>query len=579
MAVNGILEGYLSIYGWQVYSALFLLLAAVGLVLYPLARLIVDLALAHVEGRTDPVAGARTLIAKSTVYVLVLVLGMVPVVSLQVTSMQVQDRCEASSLAQHAQAATSLTGEGYGLTTLQDTRVPLLPYLAMLLASGFNAILYQATPCLLDLTDLSFAMNTLDFSAADEPNELRSNVERFERECGGAARRLTIAMLNGEHGPDMRTYLEDQLAAHAETLEQKQKQLAYPASKFYQEVFYKPCAGGADPNTAAGRLCIMRPLRAENPVPGFPYDAARDSDASRYQAATGQGLPTCDEWWNDAENGLKGQLIAAAKKGMQKKMAFLTITNQLCWDNLKNGFFAGLSGFGVCAVLANSDTKIEGFDNMVVEKLLMSNQRHLLDAQMPELGLGSALIGAGLFAFTDVAQQIATQAASYWTSIYVMKIGSRLLQPFVLMTIFILWGVFLVIGEMRGLVLIKGLMLIFVLSILPGLWNLADLIDDQLFLALYPGAPPVSLSNIPAELLADHSTIERFLLTFTTTVFYVIFPLLMLYVVAEAGGPGSGPTIASSGINNPAQTQGGIAGSAASGAKWRNPFKSKRESP
>jgi len=115
----------------------------------------------------------------------------------------------------------------------------------MLLASGFNAILYQATPCLLDLTDLSFAMNTLDFSAADEPNELRSSVERFENECGATARRLAIAMLRGEHGPDMRTYLEDQLAAHAETLEQKQKQLAYPASKFYQEVFYKPCAGGA----------------------------------------------------------------------------------------------------------------------------------------------------------------------------------------------------------------------------------------------------------------------------------------------------------------------------------------------
>ena len=35
--------------------------------------------------------------------------------------------------------------------------------------------------------------------------------------------------------------------------------------------------------------------------------------------------------------------------------------------------------------------------------------------------------------------------------------------------------------------------------------------------------------------MSDHSTIERVLLTFTTMVFYVVFPLLMLYLVAEAG--------------------------------------------
>ena len=573
MAVNGYLEGYLSIYGWQVYASIFLLLAAVGLVLYPLARLITDLALAQVEGRTDPVAGARTLIAKLTVYVLVLVLGMVPIVSLQVSGMTVQDRCEASPLTQNAQAATSLTGEGYGLTTLQDARVPLLPYLAMLLASGFNAILYQATPCLLDLTDLSFTMNTLDFSAADEPNELRSSVERFENECGGTARRLTITMLRGEHGPDMRVYLEGQLAAYAETLEQKQKQLAYPASKFYQEVFYKPCAGGADPATAAGRLCIMRPLRAENPVPGFPYDPTRDSDASRYQAATGQGLPTCEEWWNDAENGLKGQLAEAAKKGLYKNMSFISTPIRACWDQLKNISIPAIASYQECTLV----TSLGVADDLLVEKLLMSNQRTLLGAQTPELGLTSALVMGGIFRFTNITQNLAAQASGYAVSMYFMKLGSRLLQPFVLMTVFILWGVFLVIGEMRGLVLIKGLMLIFVLSILPGLWSLANHIDDQLFLALYPTAPPVSLDNIPAELLAEHSTIERILLMFTTTVFYVIFPLLMLYLVAEAGGPSQGTGMANQGINNPTQTQGGIAGSAALAAKWRNPFKPQKK--
>ncbi len=562
MAVNGILEGYLSIYGWQVYSSLFLLLVAVGLVLYPLARLIVDLALAQVEGRTDPVAGARTLIARLTVYVLVLVLGLVPIVPLQVSATQVQNRCGRTALTILGEATTSVTGEGYGLTSLQDARVPLLPYLAMLLASGFNAILYQATPCLHDLTNLNLAFNTLDFSAAEHPNELKSSVERFERECGATARRLAIAMLSGEHGPEMRTYLEGQLAAYATEPDARRKQLVYPGSTFYQDVFYKPCGGGADPATAQGRLCIMRPLRAENPVAGFPYDPARDHDVSRYQAATGQGLPTCDEWWNDAENGLRAQLRAVGRDGLLAKMAQFD-RNCPAAVGMAGGFCTGTFAM----------PSVENLDDVVVEQMLLAGKRQL-SVQTPELGWGSALIAAGLFAFTDVAENIAAQAGSYLLSIYVMKIGASLLQPFVLMTVFMLWGVFLVIGEMRGLILLKGLMLIFVLSILPGLWSFADYIDDQLFLALYPGAPPVSVTNIPAELMSDHSTIERILLTFTTAVFYVIFPLLMLYLVAEAGGPSQGSTIGGAGINDPARAQGGIAGSGAGEARWRNPFKS-----
>jgi len=567
MAVNGILEGYLSIYGWQVYGSLFLLLVAVGLILYPVARLIVDLALAQVEGSTAPEIGARALIAKLTIYVLVLVLGLVPIVPLQVSATNVQNRCGRTALTVLGEATTSVTGEGYGLTSLQDARVPLLPYLAMLLASGFNAILYQATPCLHDLTNLNLAFNTLDFSAAEHPNELKSSVERFERECGATARRLALAMLNGEHGPDLRTYLEGQLAAYATEPDAQRKQLVYPGSTFYQDVFYKPCGGGADPATAQGRLCIMRPLRAENPVAGFPYDPARDHDVSRYQAATGQGLPTCDEWWNDATHGLRAQLRAVGRDVLLAKMAQFD-RNCPAAVGMAGGFCTGTFAM----------PSVENLDDVVVEQMLLAGKRQL-SVQTPELGWDSALIAAGLFAFTDVAENIAAQAGSYLLSIYVMKIGASLLQPFVLMTVFMLWGVFLVIGEMRGLILLKGLMLIFVLSILPGLWSFADYIDDQLFLALYPGAPPVSVTNIPAELMSDHSTIERILLTFTTAVFYVIFPLLMLYLVAEAGGPSQGTGMANQGINDPAKGQGGIAGSGVGGARLSNPlkyFKSKK---
>lgn len=233
---------------------------------------------------------------------------------------------------------------------------------------------------------------------------------------------------------------------------------------------------------------------------------------------------------------------------------------------------------GVICMTSQAVPAIENIDDTVAEQMLLAGQRQL-STRVPEVGWGAGVVAAGLFAFSDIAQNIAAQAGGYLMTMYFMKIGTSLLQPFVLMTIFMLWGLFLVIGEMRGMTLIKGMLLIFVLSILPSLWEFADYIDDQLFLALYPGAPPLSLTNIPAELVADHSTIERILLMFITLVFYVIFPLLMLYLIAEAGGPSQGVGIAGRGINDPASEQGGGLGSAVSRSRFKKPSFGGKKNP
>ena len=215
------------------------------------------------------------------------------------------------------------------------------------------------------------------------------------------------------------------------------------------------------------------------------------------------------------------------------------------------------------------DKDIENAEDTVVKQMLLASKRQLSD-KTPGLSWSSALVAGGLFAFTDVAENIAKQSAGYLVTIYLMKIGSSLLQPFVLMGVFMLWGLFLVIGELRGMTLIKGMMLIFALSILPSLWQFADYIDALLFLTLYPNAPSFSVTNIPAELLSDHSTIERILLAFTTSVFYLILPMLLLYLIAEAGGPSQVGAMASQGINNPARGLGEIGSGSVKGAQPRS---------
>jgi len=69
--------------------------------------------------------------------------------------------------------------------------------------------------------------------------------------------------------------------------------------------------------------------------------------------------------------------------------------------------------------------------------------------------------------------------------------------------------------------------------------------------------------------MTDHSTIERILLGFTTLVFYVVLPLLMLYLIAEAGGPKSATSMTNVGVSSPARDQGGVVSGGVRGASGR----------
>lgn len=560
MSVSGILEGYLTIYGWQVYGSLFLLLVAVGGVIYPVARLVFDAAVAFAEQGGDPALGSRGLIVRLAIYFLVLVLGVIPIVPVNVTATTVQNRCGREGLASLGEKYKTLQSKEYGFGEVEGANAPLLPYLAMVLAAGFNSVVNKAIPCVQDLTDLSLAMNTLDFSAAEDPTTLRASVERFQKECGQRALRVVRSFLDDDNVPNARQYMEDLLKKYGATEQERQEQVVYPGSTFYRENLYQSCSGG-DPNTPAGKLCMIAPLRAQNPVDGFGYNASRDSDVSRYQAAKNQGLPTCEEWWSDSAHGLKAQLVKAGGDALQKKAMQLHV-----------GTCPGKAFLpsALCTLYSSISSDVEDAEETIAKQMLLANTRQMV-AKNTSLGWQDALIGGALFAFTDIAENVASQIGGYMIGIYLTKIGANLLQPFILMAIFMLWGLFLVIGEMRGLALIKGLMLIFVLSILPSLWAFADYIDDRLFLTLYPNAESFSVKMIAKALISHNATIERVMLMFTTAVFYLILPMLLMYLVAEAGGPGTASRFAGDSLNAPSREMGNVGGSPVGSMRVRIP--------
>lgn len=139
-----------------------------------------------------------------------------------------------------------------------------------------------------------------------------------------------------------------------------------------------------------------------------------------------------------------------------------------------------------------------------------------------------------------------------------------MLQPMLLMGIFCFWGIYLVVADYRWSTILKGLILIFIISILPGLWSVSQHLDSALWHALYPNID--NLASLAVQ--SKESYVERLLLDAANTVFNVIFPLILMYLVTEAGGGNA--TQAYSASNNRAEqigrTGGSMAGGTVSGA-------------
>ncbi len=56
-------------------------------------------------------------------------------------------------------------------------------------------------------------------------------------------------------------------------------------------------------------------LNASQPIPGFHYNSAQDINADVNQAnPPAYGAPSCYEWWNDSQSGLKNRVYLAIPK-------------------------------------------------------------------------------------------------------------------------------------------------------------------------------------------------------------------------------------------------------------------------
>lgn len=119
------------------------------------------------------------------------------------------------------------------------------------------------------------------------------------------------------------------------------------------------------------------------------------------------------------------------------------------------------------------------------------------------------------------------------------------------MAVYMFWGTYMVIGELRGSTMIKGMILIFALTVMPGLWAIMDHLDDQLWMAMYNKSAAADLFN---ALLLDAST----------GIFQITIVFVLFFLINQAGGGDAGGAV------NPSQQFGRGLGSAYGGSAGRS---------
>ncbi|MDP8051518.1 hypothetical protein QJU23_03635 [Pasteurella atlantica] len=560
MNVSSYLEAFLTVYGWETYYVLYLLFASFGIFLYPFMRILIDTFINYATG--SEYAGKNHILQLSVLFVLaglVFLLSVVPFKSIDLSTTTVKSVCASNT------DVLKFNSEKYFNNT--QTRVPIMPWIAMSLGQGLNSVIYNETPCTLDITETRKAVMAVDLSQAKDPQLLNQEVNRFVSECHMKATGILKSMLNNEYGENVTTTLKDFIRnleneAIKQTgnsnREKHEKYLLYNYdSPLIKQVFYQ----NTSPLSTLPETKGLTPLEANTPVNGI--NGYQDNGSIQQGKAT---PPSCYDWWENSSNGLKYRMVDA----MEKSLA-VNVGNDLNISDCQNDYPFYMSDYRkqTCINKIKSDL-YQGKGDKLTQEMFRTIQGQgksdsvLSNSDTGKLG-GIAIAGIGssiasMITGTDLSIGIIGQATTMYMSLFILKLMLKYFIPMILMSIYMFWGLYMVIGEFKGQVMIKGMILIMALTIMPGLWAIVEHLDDSLYSAMY------STTNSD-----DILKFNMLLLDITTGIFQIAIVFVIFYLIGEAGGgnPRGVTHDSQNSANNFSKNAGNTIGSAASkGIRW-----------
>lgn len=273
MDVSSAIEIYTLVLGWLLFDGLWNLLTETGIVYIPLAVVIIKnfFGAWRQYGNDGADASVRHNWADVTAIMVVLAVAGAPTFPVQSATVSALAACGLPQVT----GTNTATAYDNAFAALDGriAKVPLWWFGLLKISSGLNNGMIAVIPCSPDLRTLAYR---LDNTRIADP-ELRREIELFSNDCFMKARakfNAALTRLPAAYRPD---------------------DINWIGSQFFLDTdgFY----GNANINLA---------IRASEEIPGFPYNAIRDTEYRTGFIPT-YGRPECKDWW---QNGIQPRLLA-----------------------------------------------------------------------------------------------------------------------------------------------------------------------------------------------------------------------------------------------------------------------------
>ncbi len=597
MNVGSLLEIYTTMFGWSIYNSMYELFSAAGLLIFPFLMMLIRNWKEPMQSQNDK---AASLVSLSRVTIdgfamlAVFMLAVVPTVGLDLNQIRYNVSCTDISGANDV--TTDVYGDDTGTTydpslgAINNVNIPVLWWFTISLGSGVNTALSSSFTCFEDIKGLDMQLRNLTI----KDQSLRLEYFRFANECFLPAKsKYAEAMRGGKHYEYVAkqtwpAFLLSQNIKTGGVRAPEHDDWTFIGSHYYLETsgFYlehdkRTCEllfGGCGFQARSGvydwpvnqTRDFYKQELIDNPDPNKPL----------------YGKPYCDEWWTDETRGLKHKLLRSMEASRDFMAQIPTIAGESTTDKVirvaKNTF----------ASMASTVAKFSFTDEQLEDMVINNYVRQDPPAFLPDNGglfgttdwadirtdspgqtaeTGAAVLagvaGGALMLRTgatkkvlDVAKGGASASASsfsnqlinFYTNLFIAKQAAPMVQSILLMMIYILLLIYLIMSNYDIDATIQMIFIILAIQFFTTLWHFADYLDAQLFVSMHPDATYLGS--------AFNMGPNRLILDIILSMFYVVVPFLLLWIMNVAGSRVNGIASGLGSLKGPPKTSGGSSG-------------------
>ncbi len=480
MTVDGYLELYTTLFGWEQYNHLWDLLVSTGVVYLPFLGMILRNFMEPYQSQEAGDASStsvRRMEVDIVVALSVVVLAGQPFIPLSPEILKYNRPCTAET-ATPGVSGTSFDQSFGAVVSTATSDVPIWWFAVLAFSGGSTQAAISTIGCDADFSGHIRAVKT---SQINDP-ALVQEIYKFVRYCWVPARSKFQA------DPNVTIVTE-------EAKNQVQHETEWIGSQIFLDL--------------PGYYDALRP---KEPITGWPYDPARDTEYPNplppgYDPDN-SGRPTCKEWWSDPTRGLRQKLVANVPSSLWDR-AFNTLSE-----------FTGIGGYG------QTDMENDTLRNLLANTIAVSPADVAGGFNGPGIPwLGSpALEAAALGAFLE--------ALSFWPMVEALKAALPMIQALILMGVYMLLPFVVVFSGYTLEMVVAAAIALFTLKFWSFLWVVASWIDNHLVQALFPD-PTLFYFLSPSA--TPGATLKRMLLAMLAALLFIGLPLVWTAMMGWVG--------------------------------------------